>query len=35
LGDFDFADEQPGLYQRREMRGMMMLENGAKYEGEW
>jgi len=34
LGDFDFGDEPAGL-GRRELRPMVVLENGAKYEGEW
>jgi hypothetical protein len=34
LGDFDYGEEPKGL-GRREMREMLLLENGAKYEGEW
>ena len=34
LGDFDY-DEEPAGLGRRELREMMLLENGAKYEGEW
>jgi hypothetical protein len=35
LGDFDFGGEPEFLNRRRELRNMILLDNGAKYEGEW
>jgi hypothetical protein len=34
LGDFDY-DKEPQNLGRREERQMVILENGAKYEGQW
>jgi hypothetical protein len=34
LGDFDYSDEPENLGER-EVREMAVLENGARYEGEW
>lgn len=34
LGDFDYDEEPKGL-GKRELRDMVLLENAAKYEGEW
>ena len=34
LGDFEFGHEPKSL-GKRELRPMMVLENGARYEGQW
>lgn len=34
MGEFNYEMEPPGL-GKREMRQMVTLENGARYEGEW
>jgi hypothetical protein len=34
LGDFDY-DREPASLGKRELRQMVILENGAKYEGQW
>ncbi len=34
LGDFEFGQDPQGL-GKREFRSMVVLENGARYEGEW
>jgi hypothetical protein len=34
MGEFNYEKEPAGL-GKREMRAMVTLENGARYEGEW
>lgn len=34
LGPFDYGTV-PAEYAHRQMRSMVMLENGSKYEGQW